>query len=80
MEHSHDSIYNLQRWLIDLEPYVEGIQQLGTKILAGQSRNVLERSNDRLTRKVSLLIATSRLLNKPPHFVQSTAQTLGQVL
>lgn len=48
MEHSHDSINNVKRSFINLEPLVEGDEHLCTKILAGQGHHILKWPGDSL--------------------------------
>ena len=43
MEHSYDSINDVEGSLINLQPYIEGSQYLRAKILAGQRHHVVKR-------------------------------------
>lgn len=46
MEHSYDSINDVEGTLINLQPYIEGSQYLRAKILAGQRHHVVKWPGD----------------------------------
>ena len=48
MEHSHDSVNDAERSLINLQPRIEGSQYLCTKVLAWQRHHIVKWSGDSL--------------------------------